>query len=270
MAHLTHKFALCNDTAIRYIDSLKGDNPILFIHGYLECADVWEFCMQGLMKSFRVLAIDVPGHGISETRHEVHTMEYVADTIKDFLTQLNIDSCVVVGHSMGGYIAMAFAKKYPEMVSGIVMMHTTPKADSEEKKEARKREIKIIESNRKMLLAKSNPGITFAPENREEFSNVIEDLARGIMETDDDGIVALLKGMQEREDTSDILKNMKSPSMFIMGEKDEYIPMTYAKELEAEFTNSKFIWLENSGHMGYMEQEEDCIDAIEEFMKDVK
>lgn len=266
MAELQHKFALANDTAIRFIDSREGDKVVVFIHGYLETADIWEDILEAMKSRYRVIAFDVPGHGISETRHSVHTMEYVADTLHSLLEQLNIDKCTVVGHSMGGYIALAFAKKYNENTSGLVLFHSTPNADTPEKKANREREINIIASGRKEMLAKSNPGNTFAKANRQEYKEVIDDLTRNILETDDDGIIALLKGMEQREDMNTFVDEMKQPVLFIFGVADDYIPLDYAKEVAARHPKAQVVWLEHAGHMGIIEDTDASIVALEQFI----
>ncbi|MEG2493796.1 MAG: alpha/beta hydrolase [Rikenellaceae bacterium] len=270
MAELQHKFALANDTAIRFIDSRQGDKVVVFIHGYLETADIWEDILEALKSKCRVIAFDIPGHGISETRHQIHTMEYVADTLQSLLVQLDIKKCTLVGHSMGGYVALAFAKKYNEMLSGLVLFHSTPDADTPEKKANREREINIISSGRKEMLAKSNPGNTFAKVNRAYYSEVIDDLTRNILETDDDGIIALLKGMAQREDMNTFLEEMSQPLMFIFGMADDYIPVSYAKELVARHPKASVVWLENSGHMGIIEDAEASIAALTEFVDKIK
>lgn len=269
MSELQHKFALANDTAIRFIDSREGDKVVVFIHGYLETADIWEEVLEAMKSKYRVIAFDVPGHGISETRHPVHTMEYVADTLYSLLTQLGIDKCTVVGHSMGGYIALAFAKKYNDNVNGVVLFHSTPNGDTAEKKANREREINIIATGRKELLAKSNPGNTFAKANREEYKEVIDDLTRNILETDDDGIIALLKGMQEREDMNAFVDEMKQPLLFIFGMADDYIPVEYAKEIAARHPKAEVAWLEHAGHMGIIEDTDASVEALEHFIDKV-
>lgn len=266
MAELQHKFALANDTAIRFIDSKVGDKVVVFIHGYLETADIWEDILEAMKSKYRVIAFDVPGHGISETRHSVHTMEYVADTLYSLLEQLGIDKCTVVGHSMGGYIALAFAKKYNDHLNGLVLFHSTPNADTPEKRANREREINIIASGRKEMLAKSNPGNTFAKENREEYKEVIDDLTRNILETDDDGIIALLKGMEQREDMNAFLDGMKQPLLFIFGVADDYIPVEYAKQVATRHPQAAVVWLEHSGHMGIIENTDTAIAALENFI----
>lgn len=270
MGKLIQKFALANDTAVRYVDSTDGERCIVFIHGYLETADVWEPLMEHLKHKFRVIAFDIPGHGISETRHEVNTMEYVADTLHDLLVQTGVKKCTLIGHSMGGYVALAFAKKYNDMTAGLILLHSTPDPDTDEKRGNREREIKIIESGRKELLAKTNPGKGFAAVNRKKFAEEINDLGMGVIETDDDGITALLKGMAAREDMSGFLKEIKQPVMMIFGEQDEYMPAEYTKELAERYPEATTVMLENSGHMGFIEQEKDVLNAIETFMEKVK
>ncbi|MBE9488547.1 MAG: alpha/beta hydrolase [Bacteroidetes bacterium] len=264
---LKQQFALANDTALRFVDSEKGEKVVVFIHGYLETADIWEEIMTIMSKDYRVISFDIPGHGISETRHKIHSMEYIADTMNALLEQLKIEKCSVIGHSMGGYVAMAFARKYSEKTEKVVLFHSTPESDTPEKKLNRDREIKIISSGKKELLSKSNPGKSFAPENRRKYFDIIDDLSRGIIETDDDGIIALLKGMEERVSSNDIAENLAERLMFLFGKHDEYIPAEYANKLIEQFPKANVKWLENSGHMGIFENRDEAINAIEEFIE---
>lgn len=125
------KFVMAGDTAVRYRDVGIGDRAILLIHGYLCSLEVWDDFAGMLGKEYRVISFDVPGHGISEVKGEIHTMEFIADTIAALLQKIEVEKVDVVGHSMGGYIALAFAKKYEQMCSSIALFHSHPNCDSE-------------------------------------------------------------------------------------------------------------------------------------------
>ena len=106
-------------TALHVCDSERGDRCVVLLHGYLESLLVWEEFVPYLYKHVRVVTLDLPGHGISVVAGEVHTMEYLADTVADGLRALGIARCTAVGHSMGGYVALALCERHPELLDGV-------------------------------------------------------------------------------------------------------------------------------------------------------
>ena len=132
-----------NNKVIRYTDSGKGPVVVL-LHGYLESLEVWNGFSTKLSNHFRVLCFDIPGHGQSDVLHEIQTMEQLAAHIRKALLLLNINKCMMVGHSMGGYVTLMFQKLFPEMLLGFCLFHSHPFADSQEKQKNRMREMELI------------------------------------------------------------------------------------------------------------------------------
>lgn len=260
------KFITAGSCAIRIADTLNGDRTLVLLHGYLESLNTWDDLTGLLQPYIRVIAPDLPGHGISEIKAPVHTMEFLADTVYAALQVLGVEKCTLCGHSMGGYAALAFAAKYPAMLDGLVLFHSTPNPDSEQKKQEREREAALVESEKKELLAKTLSGKEFAAENRTKFADEIEDRAEMIMLTEDEGIVALLRGMEERKDMNGMLRELKVPQLFIFGRKDEYITLETAEEIIKNQPQAKVVWLEDSGHIGFVEQPRASAEALLEFM----
>ena len=264
---MVEKFIMAGDSALHICDSEVGDKAVVLLHGYLENMLVWEEFVPLLYKELRVITLDIPGHGISEVKGEIHSMDYLADTLALALDKLGIASATVVGHSMGGYMALAFAERHPERLDGVVLLHSTPYADSEEKRKMRQREISLIKSGKKELLAHTAPEAGFAMENRKRFRTEIEDLQQTIYLTEDAGIVALLNGMIERKAQSEMLHALGKPILFVLGRKDGYIVAEVAEKMVAEHPEAKVVWLENSGHMGFIEEPQACAKALLEFVK---
>jgi pimeloyl-ACP methyl ester carboxylesterase len=261
------KFIVAADTAIRIVDTLTGERTVVLLHGYLENLNVWDE-VTGLVQSrVRVVAPDLPGHGISEVRGPVHTMEFLAEVVHAALVELGISKCTLVGHSMGGYVALAFAAAYSEMLEGIVLFSSTPNADSPSKREDRQREIAIVEGGKKELLSRTAPERGFAPENRRKFRDEIEDLAELTMLTEDEGITALLRGMASRCDMNERLRSLPVQQLFILGRHDEYIIPEVADAMIAAQPQAQVVWLENSGHNGLIEEPRAAAEAILEFVE---
>lgn len=258
---------MAGPAAVHVCDSQKGDKCVVLLHGYLESLLVWEDFVPFLYKELRVVTLDLPGHGISIVTGEVHTMEFLADTVADALRALGIDRCTLVGHSMGGYVALALCERHPEMLDGIVLLSSTPNADTPEKAENRRREIALVKAGKKDLLARVAPEAGFAEENRVRMKDAIEDLAEQVFVTEDEGIVALLNGMIARADRNEMLRASPVPQLFILGRKDGYIPVEAAEQLVKEHPQARVVWLENSGHMGFLEEPEATAAAILDFVE---
>ncbi|MFQ8805560.1 MAG: alpha/beta fold hydrolase [Alistipes indistinctus] len=147
------KFVMAAGTALRISDTLKGGTTVVLLHGYLESLEIWGDFMKELAMHYRVLAIDIPGMGISQVRGEVHTMEFLADVLKGVLDKQGVERCFVVGHSMGGYVAEAFAAKYASMLQGLVLFHSTPNPDTEEKRRTAAGRSELVRADKKELIA---------------------------------------------------------------------------------------------------------------------
>ena len=238
---MVEKFIMAGDTALHICDSEEGDKVVVLLHGYLENMLVWEEFIPLIYKDVRVITLDIPGHGISEVKGEIHTMDFLADTLAAALEKLSVKSATIVGHSMGGYMALAFAERHPDRTDGVVLLHSTPYADSEEKKKNRQREISLVKSGKKELLAHTAPEAGFAAENRSRFRTEIEDLQQIIYLTEDAGIVALLNGMIERKAQSEMLHALGKPILFVLGRKDGYIVAEVAEKMVAEHPEAKVV-----------------------------
>lgn len=263
---MVEKFIMAGDTALHLCDSEKGEKCVVLLHGYLESMLVWEEFIPLIYKSVRVITLDLPGHGISEVKGSVHTMDYLADVVSAALKSLGIAKAYIVGHSMGGYVALALCERHPEQVAGVVLLHSTPNPDSEEKRKNREREIALVKSGKKELLAHTAPGAGFAADNRARCKDVIEDLEEIVHMTEDDGIVALLGGMMSRKDQNDMLRQLSAPQLFIFGCKDEYIPEAVAQTIAEAHPQAKVVWMDNSGHMSFIEQPQQCAQALLSFV----
>lgn len=269
------KFIMAAGTALRISDTgygrtAAGKNPdgskptLVLLHGYLESLDVWDEFTKLIAPELRVIALDLPGHGVSEVKGEVHTMDFLADVIRGVLEEQRVSKCIIAGHSMGGYAALAFLRNYPAMLHGIILFHSFPGPDSEQSLEHRQREIGVVMSGKKDLLANTvEKG--FAAHNRKRFADDIADLAEQAVLTEDQGVVALLRGMSERPDSNHTLSESNVPQLFIFGRYDEYITAEIAADMTSRHPQAEVLWLENSGHMGFIEEPVKAAAAIIDF-----
>lgn len=263
---MTEKFIMAGPTALHVCDSEQGERCIVLLHGYLESLLVWDDFVPLLYKQLRVVTLDLPGHGISVVTGECHTMEFLADTVAEGLKALGIQRCTLVGHSMGGYVALAFCERHPDMLDGLVLLSSTPNPDTEEKAENRRREIALVRAGKKEMLARVAPAAGFAEENRTRMADAIEDLTEQVFVTEEEGIVALLNGMIARKDQNEMLRRTKVPVLFILGRKDNYIPVEAAEKMVADHPVARVVWLEHSGHMGFLEEPEATAKELLDFV----
>ena len=259
---MTEKFIMAGDTPMHIADSERGERCVVLLHGYLESMLVWDEFVDLLKDKVRVVTLDLPGHGVSMVDREVHTMEYLADCVANAMEALGIKRYSVVGHSMGGYVALAMVEKYAANIESIVLLSSTTSADSQEKCDRRRREIELIKAGKKNTLARLVPHAGFAPENVKRLNSYIEDIGEMILLTEDDGVIAILAGMIERKSRGEMLRDSGVPHMFIFGRHDYYIPVEVADEMIAADPNAEVVWLEHSGHMGFYEEPELCAEAI--------
>lgn len=243
-------------------DTEHGEKCVVLLHGYLESMIVWDEFVDLLKDKVRVVTLDLPGHGISNVIGEVHTMEYLARCVGDAMAALGIERYSMVGHSMGGYVSLAMLDDYRDHLDNIILLSSTTSADSQEKCDRRRREIELIKAGKKNTLARLVPHAGFAPENVKRLQDYIEDISELILMTEDEGVIAILGGMIERQSRGDMLRESGIPHLFIFGRHDYYIPEEVAEEMIAEDPTARVVWLEHSGHMGFMEEPELCANAI--------
>ena len=263
---MKESFLKIGESNVYIADSQRGERCVVLLHGYLESLRVWDDFVGLLTDKVRVVAIDIPGHGRSSNIAPVHTMEMMAEVVKAVLDELKIERVTLVGHSMGGYVSLAFCAAYPHMLDGLVLLSSSPNPDTELKRENRRREIALVRAGKKDALARVAPEAGFAEHNRRRLKSYIDDLVECVHITEDDGIVALLGGMIERVDQNEMLRKCNVPQLFIMGKHDAYIPVEAAEAIIANNPQAEVAWLENSGHMGFIEEPEACAEALLKFV----
>jgi pimeloyl-ACP methyl ester carboxylesterase len=237
--------------SVSYTDEGTG-KTIVFLHGFTESLKIWTSFATQLSKKYRVIAIDLPGHGKSDSIAKIHTMEIMADLVFAVLKKLKAGKCLMVGHSMGGYVTLSFTAKYPEMLKGFCLFHSHCFPDTETEQENRNRTIAIVGMDKFSYVAQFIPGL-FPAEVHKKFSKQIERLIQRASKMDKEGLVAALEGMKVRKDHSDLLKNTALPVLFILGLKDSKAPVARLWEMIALPPVSETLLLRDCGHMGYIE-----------------
>ena len=250
------KFLDYKGAGIHY--TIEGSGTALFfLHGYLESSEIWNGFTDRFAGSFRVICMDIPGHGRSGLLGEVHEMREMARVAAAVLDAEGIETAVMIGHSMGGYVTMEFVHQFPERTLGYSLFHSTCFADNEEKRQNREREISLILCGKKLQIIRTNIPKAFADEHLESMEESVARAIEVASGSSEEGTVALLRGMMNRNDHSDLLKRTQPPPMIIWGERDNYIGRPVFDKLVGLAPHASLAVLKNSGHMGFIE-ESDC------------
>ncbi len=234
------------------------------LHGFLESGEVWKNFARRLDTSFRVITLDLPGHGQSENPGPVNSMDMMAESVHAVLKSLGISNCLMVGHSMGGYVTLAFAEKYPRMLKGFVLFHSQAAADSTENRTARERTIALVQKDHQGFIKNFIPDL-FDPSNVKKFEKEIENLKDLAQKTPKEGIIAALEGMKIRPDRRHVLAQAKVPVLFIIGKNDNKIPMEVIVPQTLLPEHSEMLLLDHVGHMGFIEASGKTFDAVKGF-----
>lgn len=254
----------------RVVYKYRGSGPtIMLLHGYLETGEIWESFARKLEAGFRVITMDIPGHGNSGIWGTTHTMDEIAGSVCSVLDAEGIEKVFLAGHSMGGYVAMAFTEIYPERLYGYSLFHSTCFGDSEEKRKNREREISLILCGKKRQIINVNIPKSFADTNLERMEDEVRMAKRIAMNNSDEGIVALLNGMKDRPDRTPVLQNTNIPLLLIGGMKDNYIPVDLFDKLAGLAPHAKILRLENSGHMGFLEEPDKVIETLGRMIREI-
>ena len=253
------------NTQISYSDTGKG-NAIVLLHGFLENKGMWDFYSQKFAKKNRVITIDLLGHGETECLSYVQTMEDNADAVHAVLSELRIRKAIFVGHSMGGYVALAFAELYPDTIKGLVLLNSTASADSEERKTNRDRAIKVVKHSFMNFISLSIANL-FSESNRERLASAIENVKKEALKTPLQGIVASLEGMKIRQDREVLLHLTPYPKLMILGEKDPVLNYEETKQ-QIENTAVKLVTFPD-GHMTHIENQDQLLIVLLAFFKSI-
>ena len=244
MKHLFFK-----NTKISFSDIGKG-TAIVLLHGFLENQRMWDGFIASFSKKHRIITIDLLGHGQTECLGYVHSMEDNADMVHAVLSELRIRKAIFVGHSMGGYVALALAELYPETIKGLALLNSTTRADSEERKTNRDRAIVAVKQNHTNFIRLSIANL-FSENNRERLITEIESVKIEALKTPLQGIVASLEGMKIRKDREVLLHFAPFPVLLILGQQDPVLNYEETKE-QIENTPTQLVSFPD-GHMSHIE-----------------
>lgn len=237
-----------------------GKEILVLLHGFMENSSIWTDVEKNLSSDFSLLKIDLPGHGKSEILAEVHTMELMADEVKKVLDHEKIENVHLLGHSMGGYVSLAFAEKFPESLKSLTLFFSTFLADDEQKKEQRKKSYRIIKDAFAHYARAGVPNL-FNPNELDVLEGKIETALEIALSTNNLGALACVKGMVERQDRKEVLENLEAKILVIAGKHDNAVKTELVMRNLPDRTNIKSYILD-CGHNGHWEKPSICAEII--------
>jgi pimeloyl-ACP methyl ester carboxylesterase len=253
------------DSVLSYRNGGSGEAVVL-VHGFAEDGNIWNGIEQHLEQEFNVIVPDHVGSGKSKGNTAGITMEKMADDIKAILDRENIGSCTMIGHSMGGYVTLAFAEKYPEKLSRFGLFHSSAFADSDEKKENRRKNIDFIKKHGTAKYLEQSVPKLFSPLTNEKNKALVTSIIDRYSNFSPDSLVHYSEAMIMRPDRTDILKNFDKPILFILGEFDSNIPLEQGLE-QCKMPGNSYIYICTlSGHMGMLEEPAFSLESIRYFL----
>mgnify|MGYP000008781084 CR=1 FL=1 len=248
---------------ISFSDEGKG-TAIVLLHGFLENSSMWSKVAKELSKTNRVICIDLLGHGKTGCLGYIHTMELMAETVAAVLNYLKVRKSILIGHSMGGYVALAFADKNPTAVTGLSLMNSTAQEDSKEKKENRDRAIIAVKQNHKTFIRIAISNL-FRPKNRTIFIDEISQIINEALKTPLQGIIAALEGMKIRSNREVVLSSNSFKAMMIISREDPVLDYSILK-LQAKKANIEVVEFPD-GHMCHIENKDEFLRTILYFIE---
>jgi pimeloyl-ACP methyl ester carboxylesterase len=252
---------------LQYTVEGKG-HPVLFIHGFGENGNVFNDLQHLLKSHYKVYIIQLPGingSGFNEKTALWNLTDY-ASLINDFIEEIIQQPVTVLGHSMGGYITLSLVAQHPDNILAFGLIHSTAFADSEEKIEAREKNIEFIEKYGNELFIKTTTPNLFSPQSQENLSTAIQEHIEANQHTAPEVLIAYTRAMIRREDHTALLKSTALPVLWIIGKHDQAVK--YDDTLQQVYLpNISFVnILNNSGHMGMIEEPERVLNAVKEFL----
>jgi pimeloyl-ACP methyl ester carboxylesterase len=250
---------------------LEGSGkPVMLVHGFAEDHRVWENQVKHLQKYFQLILPDLPGSGKSELLDDV-SMENMASVLKAILDKESISKVAMVGHSMGGYVTLAFAEKYADYLNCFCLFHSTAYPDNDEKKQVRAKAIEFMKRNGvEEFLKTSTPNLFM----KDALGNLDKDRQAMVIkvledyrELDGNALVAYYQAMMNRPDRTHVLKTFTKPILYLLGKHDTAVPYQQGLDQTRLAGNVDVHTLNNSGHMGMWEEPLESNRILEDFLK---
>ena len=243
----------------------KGQgHPLLFLHGFCESGEMWHYFADSLSTQYRVICPDLPGFGNSPLTHPIHSLEEVAEQLEGWMQAVQIQNPIVLGHSLGGYLALALLERMGDRIKAIGLLHSTAFGDDLEKKEMRNRTLTFLKKHGAVKFVTSFVPQLFPEHRRIELADAmaqaIEDGKRSSLE----GLLAYTVAMRDRKDRMEVLHQFAGPKLLLAGTLDGSVKIESSRAQQGAYTH--YIELDGVGHLGMVEEKEKSLAVVQNFV----
>jgi 3-oxoadipate enol-lactonase len=256
-----------DDIQMAYTDTGMG-RPVVLLHGYPFNRSLWNEQVAALSNSYRVVAPDLRGFGETDASAGPATMNRMAQDVAELLDHLEIPRAAVGGLSMGGYVALAFYKLFPSRVRALVLADTRAQADSEEAKQTRAQQAEKALSEGMAGIADAMLPKLLTPETVSKHPEIVKRVRDMMLRTKSQGAAAALMGMAEREDQTELLPQISSPTLILVGSEDAITPVADSEKMHGAIAGSRLVVLENAGHVSNLERTDMFNTALLSFLRE--
>lgn len=240
--------------------------PVVLLHGFAEDGTIWDNQVEHLKKNYPLIIPDLPGSGRSSPLASATSMSALADAVVALLDAEKIEQCILIGHSMGGYISLAFVEKYPDRCAGFGLFHSTAYPDTEEKKANRKKSMAFIRKHGAAEFIRQSTPNLFADRSREQHPEWITAITERYGSFDPDTLIHYYQAMIDRSDRTAVLAQSRLPILFIIGRHDNTIPFETSLQQSHLPSLALIHILSASGHMGMIEAADRSNEILDEFL----
>jgi pimeloyl-ACP methyl ester carboxylesterase len=250
---------------ISYKISGNGD-PVMLIHGFGEDCRIWKHQVEFLQSKNKIIVPDLRGSGASAHLVAHDSIDLMAEDILQILNHEQINSCIVLGHSMGGYIALSLMDKYPERFNALGLIHSTAYADNENKRQARLKSIEFIQQNTSFEFIKATIPSLFSETFKQKHPEQVDELIQQGNQFSKESLINYYKAMMNRPERTTVLKETLKPVLFFIGSEDKSVSPDDALH-QSSFPNiCKVEYVEHIAHMGMLESTSKLNNTLEEFL----
>lgn len=249
-----------------YVSHGVGPTLVL-LHAFPLNLRMWDEQIKGLADSCHVLAIDLRGFGASQTSDGEYTLADLADDVHALLQHLGHERVVLGGCSMGGYISLAYARRYPEHLRGLVLIDTRASADTPEGRENRLRQASEVDARGTAALSRAFPPTAISPESAQARPELLERMRTWIADTDPRTVAGAQRAMAARPDSHDLLPKLDIPVLVVVGEQDTITPPAESEKMVAALPDAHLVRIPGAGHLTPLEKPELVNEAVREFMR---
>lgn len=247
---------------IHFFEKGQGQ-PVILIHGFCEISEMWRSFAEELSSDFRVICPDLPGFGKSPIASDQITLEEVAVQLEEWMAENQVSNPIVIGHSLGGYIALALLELMGSKLKAIGLFHSTAFPDDQEKKEMRDRTVIFLMKNGVDKFVTTFVPQLFPEAKRDELQIQIDLAIEQAKESTLDGLIAFTRAMRDRKDRLEVLRHFSGPKLLIAGTLDGAVKIEASRAQKDAFND--YFELEETGHMGMVERRNETLKIVRDF-----